>query len=75
MNSTAEGLGEEPKLFIASEDEPVAALSAELAASADGSENEALLLAGSAHAQAIFDRAEGATALEAILKRLASTGT
>jgi hypothetical protein len=46
-----------------------------LAASADGSENEALLLAGSAHAQAIFDRAEGATALEAILERLASGGT
>jgi pimeloyl-ACP methyl ester carboxylesterase len=74
VNSTAEGLGEEPKLFIASEDESVAALSAELAASADGSENEALLLAGSAHAQAIFDGFEGATALEAILERLASGG-
>ena len=72
VNSTAEGLGSEPKLFIASEDEPLANLSTELADGAEGSDNEALLLSGSAHAQAIFDGDQSDRALSAILDRLAA---
>ncbi len=71
VNSTAEGIGEQPKLFIASEDEGAASLSTELAASSDGDDNEALLLPGSAHAQGIFEGGAGTAALEAILDRLA----
>lgn len=72
VNSAPSGqdLGPEPKLFIASEGEPGAALSAELAQSSSGADNQALLLAGSAHAQAIFDGEQGDRALQAILKRL-----
>lgn len=70
VNSTVDGLGSEPKLFIASEDESVADLSTELAESADGSDNEALILPGSAHAQAIFEGEQGERAMNAILERL-----
>lgn len=69
-NSTVDGLGEEPKLFIASEEEPVADVSTELADSAPGDENEALLLPGSAHAQNIFDTDQAEPATEAILDQL-----
>lgn len=69
-NSPVDGLGEQPKLFVASEDEPVADVSTELADSAPGDDNEALILPGSAHAQSIFDSDQGATALAAILDRL-----
>jgi pimeloyl-ACP methyl ester carboxylesterase len=70
VNSTTGGLGSAPKLFIASEDEPGVGFSTELAASADGSRNEALLLPGSAHAQAIFDGDQAGPAMEAILERV-----
>lgn len=69
-NSAVEGLGPEPKLFIASEGEGVADVSTELAESSPGADNEALILSGSAHAQAIFEGDEGEIALDAILERL-----
>lgn len=70
-NRTVEGLGEEPKLFIASTDEAAAEVSSELADSAPGDDNEALILPGSAHAQNIFDSDQADQALDALLERLA----
>ena len=72
VNSTAADLGPAPKLFIASAEEPLAHLSEELAETAEGTDNEALILPGSAHAQNIFDTDQGPPALEAIVTRLAS---
>lgn len=69
-NSTVDGLGEEPKLFIASEEESVAEVSTELAQTAPGSDNEATLLPGSAHAQNIFDTDQAQPVLDAILERV-----
>lgn len=69
-NATVEGLGEEPKLFIASEDESVADVSTQLAESAPGGENEAMILPGSAHAQNIFDTDQAESVVTAILERL-----
>lgn len=69
-NTTVEGLGEQPKLFIASEDEAVADVSEELAASAPGNDNEALILPGSAHAQNIFETDQGDEVLEQMVARI-----
>lgn len=69
-NGTVDGLGQEPKLFIASEDEPVADVSTELAQTAAGSDNEATLLPGSAHAQNIFDTDQAQPVLDAMLERV-----
>ncbi|WP_229660479.1 alpha/beta fold hydrolase [Marmoricola endophyticus] len=70
-NSAVDGLGRQPKLFIASEEEPVADVSTELARSAPGDDNEVILLPGSAHAQNIFDSAQGPRAQRALLDRIA----
>lgn len=70
-NRVVEGLGEQPKLFVASEDEPVADVSRELAGTAPGPDNELVLLPGSAHAQAIFDSEHGDRTMELILDRIA----
>ena len=70
-NGVVDGLGEEPKLFIASEDEPVADVSRRLADSSPGDDNVVILLPGSDHAQNIFDGQNAEKALEAILERLA----
>jgi pimeloyl-ACP methyl ester carboxylesterase len=74
-NQPQDGLGTEPKLFIASENEAVVDVSRNLAASAPGDDNEALIIPGSAHAQNIFatDQAEPVTT--AILRRLAQFAT
>lgn len=69
-NSVVDGLGTEPKLFIASEDEPVADVSTEMADTAEGDDNEAIILPGSAHAQNIFDSDQGEKTVQAILDRL-----
>ncbi len=69
-NSTVEGLGDQPKLFIASEDESVADVSTELAESAPG-DNDVLLLPGSDHAQHVFDGDQAEPALEALLGAVA----
>lgn len=70
-NLVVEGLGTEPKLFIASEDEAVADVSPQLAAVSAGSQNEAVLLPGSAHAQNIFDTDQKEPVEQMILDRLA----
>lgn len=69
-NATVEGLGDEPKLFVASKDEPVAHVSMELAASSPGEENEVTILPGSAHAQNIFATDQAGPVLDAMLQRL-----
>lgn len=69
-NQKVEGLGPEPKLFIASEGEPVAGVSRELAEKAPGDENEARILPGDAHAQNLFDTDQGEKVTRAILERL-----
>ena len=69
-NRVVDGLGDQPKLFIASEDESVADVSTELASSAEGDDNEVVLLPGAAHAQNIFDSEQADAALDAILDRL-----
>lgn len=69
-NRTVDGLDSQPKLFIASEDEPVADVSSQLADSAPGDDNVALILQGRAHAQNIFDSDQADRATKAILDRL-----
>ena len=69
-NSVVDGLGASPKLFIASEDEPVADVSTEMADTAEGDDNEAIILPGSAHAQNIFDTDQAEPTMTAILDRL-----
>lgn len=69
-NSPVEGLGEEPKLFVASQEEGVAEVSTQLAESAAGRDNEVKLLPGSAHAQGIFKTDQGEAVLDLILQRL-----
>jgi pimeloyl-ACP methyl ester carboxylesterase len=64
------GLGEFPKLFVASEDEGLADTMERLAADAPGDDNAALILPGSAHAQAVFGTDQGPALLDAILEFL-----
>lgn len=64
------GLGEEPKLFVASEGEGLAEEARRMAREAPGDQNEALILPGDAHAQAIFQTEEGDRLMRAILERL-----
>jgi len=71
-NRVVDGLGGEPKLFIASEDEPVANVSQQLADSSPGDDNVVILLPGSAHGQNIFAGENADAALDAILQRLAN---
>lgn len=63
-------LGEQPKLFVASEGEGLADATRRMADEAPGATNEALILPGSAHAQAIFTTDQGDALLQAILDRL-----
>ena len=63
-------LGDYPKLFVASEGEGLAEEVRRMARQAPGDRNEALVLPGDAHAQAIFDTKQGDRLMEAILKRL-----
>jgi pimeloyl-ACP methyl ester carboxylesterase len=71
-NGVVDGLGEEPKLFIASADESVAEVSQELADNSPGNANKVILLPGSDHAQNIFAGANADQALDAILEQLAN---
>ena len=70
-NSTVDGLGGQPKLFIAGEDEPRADVAHRLAESAPGEDNDVVLLPGSAHAQGIFESDQGDRTMRLILSRLA----
>ena len=53
------GLGAYPKLFIASEGEGIAGRTGEMAGTAPGGDNQALIVPGDAHAQAIFQTSQG----------------
>ena len=70
-NVAQDGLGVSPKLFIASEGEPLVDVARELARSAAGDDNEALIIPGSAHAQNIFDTDQAEPVTQVILDRLA----
>jgi acetyl esterase/lipase len=64
-------LGEEPKLFVASEGEGrVTQEVRQMAGEAPGDNNEMLILPGDAHAQAIFKTDQGERLMQAILERL-----
>ncbi len=64
------GLGEYPKLFVASEGEGLAEEVRRMAERAPGTRNEALILPGDAHAQAVFGTDQGERVMRAILERL-----
>jgi acetyl esterase/lipase len=65
------GLGEEPKLFVASEGEGRLAQEVrQMAGEAPGDHNEALILPGDVHAQAIFETDQGERLMQTILERL-----
>ncbi len=68
------GLGEYPKLFVASEGEEVSERVRQMAEEAPGNRNEALILPGGAHAQAIFRTEEGDRLMQAILEWLEEYG-
>lgn len=70
-NTVQDGLGDQPKLFVASEEEPLVDVARELAATAPGEDNEELIVPGSAHAQNIFGSDQGETVTVAVLQRLA----
>lgn len=68
------GLGEYPKLFVASEGEGIADQARLMAEETPWDRNEALILPGDAHAQAIFETEEGERLTQAILDRLDEYG-
>jgi len=68
------GLGEYPKLFVASEGEGLAPEIRRMTEEAPGDRNEALILSGDAHAQAIFDTDQGERLGQAILELLKKSG-
>ncbi len=68
------GLGDYPKLFTSSEGEGLADTVRQMAEEAPGDRNEALVVGGSAHAQAIFDSRGGDRLLQAINERLRQYG-
>jgi hypothetical protein len=68
------GLGEYPKLFVASEGEGLAGTVRAMAEEAPGSRNEVLILPGDAHAQAIFESDQGEKLTRTILERLEDNG-
>jgi hypothetical protein len=67
-------LEEYPKLFVASEGEEISERVRRMAEEAPGDRNEALILPGSAHAQAIFRTEEGDRLTQTILERLEEYG-
>jgi hypothetical protein len=72
LSSTGDvsNLGDYPKLFVASEGESMSSQVRQMAKDAPGGKNEALILSGDAHAQAIFDGDQGDKLLQAIIKRV-----
>ena len=63
-------IGTAPKLFVASEGEGMAETARQMAKDSPGSQNDVLIVKGSAHAQAIFRTSEGPRLTRAILERL-----
>ena len=68
------GLGEYPKLFVASEGEGLAEEVRRMAYRAPGNRSEVLILPGDAHAQAIFETDQGDRLTWAILDFLKGNG-
>ncbi len=68
------GLGEYPKLFVASEGEGLAPEVRRIAEEAPGGRNKTLILPGDALAQAIFETDQGERLVRAILKLLKESG-
>jgi pimeloyl-ACP methyl ester carboxylesterase len=68
------GLGEGPKLFVASEGEGITGEVRRMAEEAPRGRNEALVLPGDAHAQATFETEEGERLVQDILERLEEYG-
>lgn len=68
-NGLRTGLGDEPKLFIAREGEPLVDIARKLAETSAGSDNEVLIVPGSAHAQNIFATDQATPVTQAILDR------
>lgn len=68
------GLGDEPKLFVASEGEGIAEEARRMAEEAPGEQNEVLIVPGDAHAQAVFGTKGGDELMQALLKRLEEHG-
>jgi pimeloyl-ACP methyl ester carboxylesterase len=64
------GLGEFPKLFVASEGEGLAETVRSMGDEAPGDRNEVLILPGEAHAQAIFETNQRERLMRAILDQL-----
>ena len=64
------GSGTAPKLFVASEGEGMAEAARKMAKDSPGTQNDVLIVRGSAHAQAIFRTSEGPPLTRAILERL-----
>lgn len=64
------GLGAYPKLFVASEGEGLAEEARRMAEESSGTHNEALIVAGDAHAQGIFETDEGDKLMDALVERL-----
>lgn len=69
-NRVVDGLGEQPLLVVASEDEAVADVATDLVEQTPGADHAVLLLPGDDHAQHLFDGPEGPAALGAMLDRL-----
>ena len=68
------GLKEHPKLFVASEGEGIAEQVRRMTEEAPGDLNEALILPGDAHSQALFQTEGGERLMRAILERLEEYG-
>jgi pimeloyl-ACP methyl ester carboxylesterase len=68
------GLGDDPKLFVASEGEGIAEEARRMAGEAPGEQNEVLIIPGDAHAQAIFRTEEGDELMRALLEQLEERG-
>ena len=68
------GHKEHPKLFVASEGEGIAAQVRRMAEEAPGGLNEALILPGETHSQALFQTEEGERLMRAIPERLEEYG-
>jgi pimeloyl-ACP methyl ester carboxylesterase len=69
-NKVVDGLGAEPKLFIASIDDPGAGVSQQIADVSAGDRNEVVLVPGAAHSQHLFDSPQSDDVLDLILDRL-----
>lgn len=68
------GLGEYPKLIVASKGEGLAPEVRRMVEEAPGGRNKALILPGDAHAQAIFETDQGERLVRAILRLLRESG-